>query len=442
MMPRYVDLLAGVELPRMAMLRQRFPAPQITDVERGIEEAFDAAPDCMACIRPGMSIALTVGSRGMSCLPQLVAAIVRQVKARGADPFIVPAMGSHGEASAHGQIQVLAKLGVTEASAGCSIRSSMETVEVGTLGNGMSVRMDRHAQEADGIIVFNRVKPHTSFRAPNESGLIKMISIGLGKQSGAENCHAWGIDWLAPLIDEMARVKLARSPILFGVATIENAYDHLAKIALLPAAGMVEAEQPLLQEAMHSMPRLPLGPIDAALASGPLDVLVVDYVGKEFSGTGMDPNITGRASSAALTGGPDISRIAVLDVSEKSAGNANGVARADVITDTLFDKFNREAVYANALTSGMLSSAALPMSMPSDLTAIRAAVKTCGAKDPARLSMLRIPNSLKLEYVLASEAMLESLAERPGIEIISDPGPMAFDAQGNLDKADWPRDGK
>ncbi len=438
MTPSYVRLLAGTRVPRMALLRQHFVGAELADPGLGIREAFAAAPQCLDRVKPGMSVALTVGSRGLASLPEMVAAIVQQIRARGAHPFIVPAMGSHGEASADGQIELLAKLGVTEERTGCPIRSSMETVELGRLDNGMSVRIDRYAHEADGIVLFNRIKPHTSFRAPNESGLVKMLSIGLGKQSGAEGCHARGLEWLPRLIEQMARVKLQKAAILFGVGSIENAYDRVARIVVLPPEGLIEAEQPLLQEAMRNMPRLPLGPPDAAMASGPLDVLVVDFVGKEYSGTGMDPNITGRSSNVAMTGGPDVSRIAVLDVTDKSKGNANGVARADVITDRLFDKFNREAVYANCLTSNILSAAALPMAMPSDLAAIQAAVKTCGAADQKLIKMLRVPNTLHLEYIQASEAMLDSLAARPGIEVLSEPADLVFDQYGNLDKTAWP----
>ncbi|MBW6494499.1 MAG: nickel-dependent lactate racemase [Burkholderiaceae bacterium] len=438
MTPSYVRLLAGTKLPRMALLRQSFVHDEISDISRGISAAFAGAPHCLDRVRPGMSIALTVGSRGLASLPELVAAIVGQLHKRGAHPFIVPAMGSHGEASAQGQFELLANLGVTEQRAGCPIRSSMETVEIGRLDNGMPVRIDRYAQEADGIVLFNRIKPHTSFRAPNESGLVKMLAIGLGKQSGAESCHARGLEWLPRLIEEMARVKLQKAPVLFAVGTIENAYDRVARIVVLPPEGLIAAEQPLLQEAMGNMPRLPLGPPDAPLASGPLDVLVVDFIGKEYSGTGMDPNITGRSSNVAMTGGPEVARIAVLDVTDKSKGNANGVARADVITDRLFDKFNREAVYANCLTSNILASGALPMAMPSDLTAIQAAVKSCGAPDQAGITMMRIPNTLHLEYLQASEALLESLAARPGIEVLSEPAELVFDEYGNLDKTAWP----
>lgn len=434
--PGYVKLLAGTRLPRMVPIRQTFDAIDAGDPVAALHTAMQAA-DCAAKIRPGMSIALTVGSRGIAALDQLVPAIVAELRAAGAQPFIVPSMGSHGGATAEGQLKLLSKLGITEQTAGCPIRSSMETVELGRLDNGMPVKIDKLAHEADGIVLFNRIKPHTSFRHPNESGLIKMLAIGLGKQSGAENCHAWGIDWLGPLVVEMARVKLQKAPILFGIGTIENAYDRLSEIVVLPPEGMVEAEQPLLQRAMRNLPRLPLGPMDGPLASGPLDVLVVDEIGKEYAGTGMDPNITGRASSNALTGGPDISRIAVLDVSERSAGNANGVARADVITDRLFDAFDREAVYANCLTSNMLSSGALPMAMPDDRSAIMAAVKTCGARDPEATTLLRIPNSLHLEYLLASESMLPDLSVRPGIEVLGEPQEMRFDTAGNLDRSIW-----
>lgn len=308
----------------------------------------------------------------------------------------------------------------------------METVEVGRLGNGMSVRVDRLAYEADGIVLFNRIKPHSAFRAANESGLVKMLSIGLGKQSGAENCHAWGFNHVGRFIVEMARVKLRTCRVLFGIGTIENAYDRLSRIVVLPPDGMIEREREHLAEAMRNMPRLPLGPLDQPLASGPLDVLLVDHVGKEFSGSGMDPNITGRPSTTAISGGPSVSRIVVLDVTDKSQGNANGVARADVITERLFDRFDRESVYTNSLTSGVLIAASLPMAMPDDKTAIQAAVKTCESQTPDAITMIRIPNTLHLEHLYASEALLPQLASRPGIEILEEPVPMRFDADGRL----------
>ncbi len=432
MKPGYVRLVENVALPKVALLRQSFAAIDAPPAAKAVHDAMAGALCVADSIRPGMSVALTVGSRGLAALPELVRAIVAELQARGAVPFVVPAMGSHGGATAEGQVKVLAHLGVTEASAGCPIRSSMETVEVGRLANGMSVRIDKLAFEADGIVLFNRIKPHSAFRAPNESGLVKMLSIGLGKQSGADNCHAWGFDHVGRFIVEMARVKLATCRVLFGIATIENAYDRLSQVVVLPTEGMIERERDYLAVAMANMPRLPLGPLDQPLASGPLDVLIVDYVGKEFSGSGMDPNINGRPSTRAISGGPSVSRIVVLDVTDKSEGNANGVARADVITQRLFDRFDRESVYTNSLTSGVLIAAALPMAMPDDKTAIQAAVKTCESHTPDAITLIRIPNTLHLEYLYASEALLPALASRPGIDILGEPQAMRFDGDGRL----------
>ncbi|MDF2621028.1 MAG: hypothetical protein K0S00_3687 [Xanthobacteraceae bacterium] len=432
MRPSYVKLVENVRLPRMALVRQHFAAHDIDDPARAVHDAMAGAAFVRERITPGMSVALTVGSRGLASLPELVRAIVGELHALGAEPFIVPSMGSHGGATAEGQLKVLAQLGVTEQSAGCPIRSSMETVEVGVLDNGMSVRIDRLAYEADGIVLFNRIKPHSAFRWENESGLAKMLSIGLGKQSGADNCHAWGFNYVGRFVVEMARVKLATCKVLFGIGTVENAYDRLSKVVVLPTEGMIENERTYLAEAMRNMPRLPLGPLDQPLASGPLDVLLVDYVGKEFSGSGMDPNITGRPSTTAIKGGPTVSRIVVLDVTDKSQGNANGVARADVITDRLFNRFDRESVYTNSLTSGVLIAASLPMAMPDEKTAIQAAVKTCESHTPDAITMIRIPNTLHLEYLYASEALLPQIASRPGMEVLGEPAPMAFDAEGRL----------
>lgn len=437
--PNYVKLVENTPLPRIALCRQSFPGQRIDDPGDALAKAM-AGADCVAKIRPGMSVAVTAGSRGIAAFPELLTAIVAEIRARGADPFVVPAMGSHGGATAEGQTALLAKLGVTEAVIGCPIRSSMETVEIGRLDNGMSVRMDRHAQEADGIVLFNRIKPHTSFRAPLESGLAKMLSIGLGKQSGAEACHSRGIDHVPVYVDQMARMKLDRCRVLFGIGTIENAYDQLARIVVLDSDGMLTAEEPCLREAMSNMPRLPLGPADAPTASGPLDVLVVDEIGKEFSGTGMDPNITHRFSSPRMQEHAhlQIARLAALNLSPRSNGNGNGAARADVVTARLEAAFDREAVYANALTSTVLTQAHMPMVMPDDRSTIQAAVKTCGAEDITRARLLRIPNTLHLEYLYASEAMLPELAKRTGLEIVGDLEEMRFEG-GRLANP-WPSD--
>ncbi|MCA0920858.1 lactate racemase domain-containing protein [Pseudooceanicola nanhaiensis] len=426
--PNYVKLVEDTVLPRIVLCKQTFPATRIDDPAAAVRDAM-AGADCVGKITPGMSIAVTAGSRGIAVFPELLRALIDEIKARGAHPFIVPAMGSHGGATAEGQVKVLEKLGVTEASMDCEIRSSMETVEVGTLENGMVVRIDKHAYGADGIVLFNRIKPHTSFRAPNESGLAKMLSIGLGKQSGAESCHSRGIDNVPIYVDMQARVKLATCKVLFGLGSIENAYDQLAKVVVLDSEGLIEAEQPFLQEAMANMPRLPLGDPEAPVAEGELDVLVVDMIGKEFSGTGMDPNITHRFSSQKMQRQAtiNIKRLAALELSPQSAGNGNGAARADVVTARLEAAFDREAVYANSLTSTVLMQAKMPMVMPDDRSAIQAVVKTCEAEDLRMCKLIRIPNTLHLGYLYVSEAMLAELEGRPGFEVVGELEEMRFE---------------
>lgn len=425
--PAYVRLIENTPLPRIALCRQTFDAGRVDDPAQAVAGALAGAACVARRVKPGMRIAITAGSRGIASFPELLQAIVAGLRERGAQPFVVPAMGSHGGATAEGQRALLAKLGITEARIGCAIESSMETVEIGVLDNGMSVQIDRLAHEADGIVLFNRIKPHTSFRAPLESGLAKMLAIGLGKQSGAESCHSRGIDRVGEFVAQMAAMKLERCKVLFGIGTIENAYDQLAKVVVLDREGMLEAEQPFLREAMANMPRLPLGDPAQPLANGPLDVLIVDEIGKEFSGTGMDPNITGRFSSPRMTGGPQISRLAVLGLSARTAGNGNGAAQADVVTHRLADAFDPEQTYPNAFTSTVLRNAGLPMAMPCDRTAIQAVVRTCLAENPQRPRLLRIANSLQLEWLYASEGMLDELAARPGVEVVGAPEDMRFE---------------
>lgn len=432
MKPPYVQIVEKAPLPRMALVRQVFPAPKITDVPAAVRAAVDSCEGAKR-IRPGMSVALTVGSRGIDKLREMTREIVASLKERGAVPFIVPAMGSHGGATAEGQEQILRGLGITAEFVGCPIRSSMETGFVGKLDNGMEVFIDKHASEADGIVIFNRIKPHNSFRWANESGLVKMLAVGLGKQSGAESCHALGYGRMGRLITEMADMKLKKCAILFGLGIVENAYDELMEIEGYDPETLIVREQEALIRAFRSMPRLPLGPEDAPTASGKLDVLIVDMVGKEFSGSGMDPNVMGRFSTPHASGGPDVTRIVVLDVSCKSHGNAAGVGCADMTTERLFQKYDRNAVYTNGLTSGNPAPGFIPYVMPDDRTAIQGAIKTCHAPDMNALRMMRIPNTLHLGHVMVSEAMLGEVLERSNTELVRPPEPMKFDAGGTIE---------
>lgn len=423
------NLLRDTPLPRMVRVRQVFRDDALADVAAALRAEI-AAPAIAQRIKPGARIAVAVGSRGLADLPLVVHVVVDELKRRGAQPFIVPAMGSHGSATAEGQQALLAALGVTEASAGCPIVSSMETVELGKLPNGLPVYMDKQSMLADGIVVINRVKLHTSFSGASESGLVKMLSIGLGKQRGAESCHAEGMEHMAQNIVDMARVKLKHAPVLFGVATLENASEKISRVAAVPAESLVERDAELLVEARRNMPSIPFTP---------LDVLVIDRMGKEFSGTGMDPHITGRTTTPFVTVAQRVKRMVVLDLSDKSKGNATGMGLADVCTRRLADKVDYEATYANHLTSTVIWHAKVPMTLPTDRRAIQAAAKTSNVPDLAALRVVRIPNTLHLEHLAVSEAMLDEAARHPAVEVLGDPQPWAFDAEGNLtDLGRWP----
>ncbi|MDR3592118.1 MAG: lactate racemase domain-containing protein [Negativicutes bacterium] len=415
------NLLKAIPIPKMVRVEQRFPAEDLQDLEGALLTEL-RKPEIISRVKAGMRIAVGVGSRGMAEIPRIAQVVIKELKRLGAEPFIVPAMGSHGGATAAGQQGVLASLGITEASVGCPILSSMEVADLGVMENGLPVLMDKNACGADGIIVINRVKAHNAFTGPNESGLVKMITIGLGKQKGADSCHTLGFGHMAGFIVEMARIKLEKLPFLFGIGTVENAYDRIAKIAVIPAEEIIVAERELLAQAKANMPKLLLQPID---------VLIVDQIGKEFSGGGMDPYTTGRAATPFISVGPDPGKLAVLDITDQSHGNACGMGLADFGTKRLFDKVDFEYTYANNITSTVITGR-VPLILASDRLAIQGAVKTSNVLDLSRVRMVRIANSLHIDKIYISENMLEDALRHPDITVLGEPGEMAFDAGGNL----------
>lgn len=416
------ELLKGIPLPRMAKIRQTFPASEIEDVPSALRAQL-ANLSVMDAVKPDMRIAIAVGSRGVAEIPTLVRVTVEEIKKRGGRPFVVPAMGSHGGATAEGQKEVLANLGVTEASVGCEILATMDVEEIGRLDNGLPVYMDKYAYHADGIVVINRVKPHTCFRGPNESGMVKMITIGLGKQKGAESCHAYSFKYMAEHIPAMAQMTLARKNVLFGIGTVENAYDRITKIVAVPADELVAADEALLSEAKANMPKIYFDTID---------VLIIDQIGKEISGDGMDPNITGRYPTPYASGGPEVAKMVVLDVTERSHGNANGVGTADFTTRKLINKADFKMMYANGLTSTVVGPTHMPTVLDDDRDAILAAIKTCNARELKKVRVVRIKDTLHLGEIYISEAMLPEAKTIPNIEILTEPAEMDFDANGNL----------
>ena len=417
-------LLQDVPIPQMARIRQQFddthiPAGEIPGVLRE-----QLSRDCIASTIPkGGEVAITVGSRGISNIPLITKAIADFVKEKGATPFIVPAMGSHGGALAEGQRQILDSYGVTEESVGCEIRSSMETVEIGTTEDGRPVRIDKNAAEADGIIVAGRVKPHTAFRGPYESGLMKMMAIGLGKQYGASIVHEDGFEKFAENIPKYGTAILKNSKVLFGVGILENAYDKTRELHALAPQEIIEKEPELLVKAKSYMP---------SICFDSCDVLVVDEIGKDISGDGMDPNISGRFCTDCASGGIDAQRVAVLDLTAASHGNANGLGLADVTTRRMLNKMDFEATYPNTITNKITETMKIPMVMGSDKLAIQMALRTCFGVDEAVPRVVRIQNTMKLEYIEISEAMLEEAKRNPQIEIVSEVAPLPFDEDDNL----------
>jgi hypothetical protein len=416
------DFVRDVPVPRMVRIRQTFDAPEIADLAGTLIDQL-AKPGVIDQVKPGMRIAIGVGSRGMAEIPTLVRVLVEQIKKQGGIPFVVPAMGSHGGATAEGQREVLAGLGVTEASAGCEILATMEVVQVGRLDSGLPVYMDKYAYEADGIVVINRVKPHTCFHGPNESGIVKIVTIGLGKQKGAESCHAYSFKVMAEHIVAMAEILLARTPVLFAVATVENAYDRISEIVAMPAKDLVETDRMLLLKAKERMPKFMFDQFD---------VLIVDQIGKDVSGDGMDPNITGRFSSPFATGGPEVTRIVVLDLTDRTHGNANGMGAADFTTRKMADKVDFPLSYVNSLTANLPTTVRLPVVLDDDREAILAAVKTSCARDLAQARVVRIKDTLHMSEIFISESMLPEARANSAIEILSSPAELSFDPEGNL----------
>ena len=418
------SLLQDIPVPRMARIRQIFDGTHIETKDiQAVLQAQLQRPAVAQTIPPGGEVAITVGSRGITNTVLITKAIADFVKAKGATPFIVPAMGSHGGATAEGQRSILESYGVTEKSTGCEIRSSMETVQIGTTPNGKPVRIDKNAAEADGIIVVGRIKPHTAFRGPYESGLMKMMAIGLGKQYGASIVHEGGFENFAEDIPKYGTAILKHAKVLFGVGILENAYDKTRELHALTPQEIIDEEPGLLLKAKSYMPRILF---DAC------DVLVVDEIGKNISGDGMDPNISGRFCTGCASGGIRAQRVAVLDLTDATHGNANGIGLADVTTRRVLNKMDFEATYPNTITNKITETMKIPMVMDSDKLAIQMAVRTCFGIDEAAARVIRIRNTMAMEYIEISESLLEEARRCPQIEIVTEPAPLLFDAQDNL----------
>lgn len=417
-----VEGLDRVRLPRMVKARQMFDPARIHDVAAHIRaQMHENLSDKQQYA--GKRLAITVGSRGIPSLDIMVRTIVEVLQEWGAEPFIVPAMGSHGGATAEGQADMIATYGITEQAMGCPILSSMDVVQISTLPDGTPVYCDKNAAAADGIVILNKVKPHTDFRAKHESGLAKMMAIGLAKHKGASMFHEMGFATFGERIPQVCEEFLKHLPIAFGVGIVQNAYDDISDIEVMEADKLLEKDAELLEIAKEKMARF--------LVPG-IDVLMIDEIGKNISGNGADPNITGRSNSAGFESILDCKKLFVRGLTEETHHNGCGIAHADITTRRCLNDIDFETTWINVVTSTMLNGGKIPMYMENDRDALMLAVRTCNSIDFAKPRIVHVLDTLHLDTIALSETYLDAIAGIPEIEVISDPYELSFDDEGFL----------
>ncbi len=417
------DLLKNISIPQMVPVSQHFDTEHLLDIPAAVAAALERE-GTLDRIQPGMQVAITGGSRGISNIALILKTIGGLVKLRGANPFLVPAMGSHGGGSAEGQVAVLASLGITEAALEFPIRSCATPIEIGITPSGVAAMFDQFAWQADATIVVNRIKEHPAFIHRIESGLCKMIVIGLGKQQGADQCHRTHIHLLGPLIEEIATYTIPRSNIVFGVGILENAYDETYSLTAIPAERILEEEPTLLKLSKSLMPSICLSSFD---------ILIMDEIGKNICGAGYDTKVIGRFPNPAVPDTTVFSRMAVLRLSKETHGNAMGISNADVCTSRMVEEMDREQSYLNSLTSLTPFSCKIPMHFPTDRQVIQAAIKLCpDLTRPESARIVRIHNTRNLGKISVSKNLLPDITSVDCMEIIGPPADLPFDCDGNL----------
>ncbi len=410
-------------LPELGVIEQVWDTDPIPteEITARAGDAFESLP--LENVPVGGEIALGVGSRGIANLPRIVSGVVGRASELGYEPFVFPAMGSHGGATAEGQREMLADLGVTESSIGCAIRSSMEVVEIGrTEERDVPVVADANAVAADAIVPINRIKPHTDFDGAVESGLSKMLVIGVGKQRGAKTAHDWAVDWsLRDMLPEIASQLLAELPVAGGVAILEDQHDDTTLLEGIPPEGFLQRERELLETAYDIMPKIPFRE---------LDVLVLDWQGKDVSGQGMDTNVIGRRPFAIQEPEPDrpaIKRIYTRNLTETTHGNAMGVGSADFVHADLLEGIEMETTLINALTASTTRGVRIPPTVETDRAGLIAALSTVGVVDPETVRVLRATDTMRLHRLYASPALVAEARERDDLRVIEEPSPVQFE---------------
>lgn len=414
-----------MDFPRMYCIRQKVEAPKIENIEATVIQEL-ARLNLASRITPGDRIAITAGSRGIQHIDKILKTLIDVLKEHKAAPFIVPAMGSHGNGTAQGQLEILNSLNISEATMGVPIHASMEVVQIATSSHGFPVWVDKHAASADKVVVMNRIKPHTEFEGPIESGLMKMMAIGLGKHKGCFEVHKQTVNFgYSRIIPEIGALILDRLPVLFGVGIVENIYDETACIKACLPEDFLQTESALLAKAKTYMARLPFDRID---------ILILDEMGKNISGTGMDTNVIGRIMfiGEPEPDTPKITRIVVLDLTEPSHGNAIGIGLADFTTQRVINKLNTQAMATNAITAMTPEKARIPVSLATDRAAVEAALKTIGAVDPVNARIVHIKNTLEMGRFHVSQALKEEAEKNNNLMVTADIGRLGFGEEGRL----------
>lgn len=426
-MSRLAELVSGIKIPKMIEVKQVFERPQVKNVEAEIRKELEQA-GVADRIKTGGTVAITAGSRGIDNIALVIRETARFVKDKGGVPFIIPAMGSHGGATAEGQLEILESLGITEETCGCPIKATMETACIGYTEDGnLPVCVDKYALEADAAILINRVKPHPSFNGQIESGIMKMAVIGLGKQKGAALCHSLGMVHMSENIQKIGKFILEHGNVIFGIGLVENAYDETAGIHVIKAENIMEEEPKLLKEAYHNFPKIVIPRYD---------VLLVEEMGKNISGAGMDTMIISRYTHDGIPKNPHQQIICGLRLTEETHGNACGMGLLDVVPQKYKDAIDFANTYPNLITSRIYNSAKMPMVVDNDRVAVQMAINGCMGIDYDNPKMIWIKNTLDIGRLFISEALLEEAKSHPEIQIVGEPFEMKFRENGDLVRID------
>ena len=418
------EILKDIEIPNMIAMTQEFPRPKIEEVRASVIQEL-RKPEICGRIASGMKIAIGVGSRGIANYQLIIKTIVDEIKEKGAVPYIVAAMGSHGGACEEGQREILSGYGITEENMGCPLKIGTDTKVIGETEEGLPVQIDAYAAEADGIVIVNRIKPHTAFTGPYESGLMKMLAIGLAKQPGADYCHSRGFGKMAQMVPKFGTAIIRFSNLLFGIGIVENSYDETCVLKAIPAEKIGEEEPELLKAAKANLSHILLPKAD---------ILVVHEIGKNISGDGMDPNVSGTFATPYASGGVDVQRVAVLNITEESHGNTIGWGMADMSTQKAFDRFDKDVTYPNTLTCRVTQVSKIPMIFDNDQLCIKAAIKTCADIDVKRPKIIYIKNTLHMSKIMISEALIDEAEKLENARLEGDCGPLEFDEMGNISR--------